>query len=40
MLAAFLAGAETVIRIGGAIKGGFHHVGYHATAWCPALPRP
>ncbi len=30
-LAAFLAGAETGIRIGGAVKGGFHHVGYHAT---------
>jgi 2-methylcitrate dehydratase PrpD len=31
LLAAFLAGAETGIRIGGAVKGGFHHVGYHAT---------
>ncbi len=31
VLAAFLAGAETGIRIGGAVKGGFHHVGYHAT---------
>jgi 2-methylcitrate dehydratase PrpD len=31
LLAAFLAGAETAIRIGGAVKGGFHHVGYHAT---------
>lgn len=30
-LAAFLAGAETSIRIGGAVKGGFHHVGFHAT---------
>lgn len=30
-LAAFLAGAETSIRIGGAVNGGFHHVGYHAT---------
>ncbi len=31
MLAAFLAGAETGIRIGGAVDGGFHHVGFHAT---------
>ncbi len=31
MLAAFLAGAETGIRIGLAVDGGFHHVGYHAT---------
>lgn len=31
LLAAFLAGAETAIRLGGAVKGGFHHVGYHAT---------
>ncbi len=31
MLAAYLAGAETAIRIGGAVKGGFHHVGFHAT---------
>ncbi|MDE2596690.1 MAG: MmgE/PrpD family protein [Sphingomonadales bacterium] len=31
MLSAFLAGAETGIRIGLAIDGGFHHVGYHAT---------
>jgi 2-methylcitrate dehydratase PrpD len=31
LLAAFLAGAETSIRIGGAVKGGFHHVGFHAT---------
>jgi len=31
LLTAFLAGAETAIRIGGAVKGGFHHVGYHAT---------
>jgi 2-methylcitrate dehydratase PrpD len=31
MLAAFLAGAETSIRIGLAVDGGFHHVGYHAT---------
>ena len=27
----FLAGAETAIRIGAAVKGGFHHVGFHAT---------
>lgn len=31
MLAAFLAGVETSIRTGGAARGGFHHVGYHAT---------
>jgi 2-methylcitrate dehydratase PrpD len=31
LLAAFLAGAETAIRIGGAVKGGFHHIGFHAT---------
>lgn len=31
LLTAFLAGAETAIRIGAAVKGGFHHVGYHAT---------
>lgn len=31
LLTAFLAGAETGIRIGGAVKGGFHHVGFHAT---------
>jgi 2-methylcitrate dehydratase PrpD len=31
MLTAFLAGVETSIRTGGAARGGFHHVGYHAT---------
>ena len=31
VLAAFLAGAETSIRIGLAADGGFHHVGFHAT---------
>lgn len=31
LMAAFLAGAETAIRIGLAVDGGFHHVGYHAT---------
>jgi 2-methylcitrate dehydratase PrpD len=31
LLSAFLAGAEAAIRIGGAVRGGFHHVGYHAT---------
>jgi 2-methylcitrate dehydratase PrpD len=31
VLSAFLAGAETSIRIGLAVDGGFHHVGYHAT---------
>jgi len=31
LLTAFLAGAETGIRLGLAVDGGFHHVGYHAT---------
>lgn len=31
LLAAFLAGAETGIRLGLVVDGGFHHVGYHAT---------
>jgi 2-methylcitrate dehydratase PrpD len=31
VLTAFLAGVETSIRTGGAARGGFHHVGYHAT---------
>jgi 2-methylcitrate dehydratase PrpD len=31
LLTAFLAGAETSIRIGLAVDGGFHHIGYHAT---------
>lgn len=31
LLTAVLAGAETAIRIGAAVTGGFHHVGYHAT---------
>jgi 2-methylcitrate dehydratase PrpD len=31
LLAAFVAGAETGIRIGLAADGGFHHLGYHAT---------
>jgi len=31
LLTAFLVGAETAIRIGNAVKGGFHHAGYHAT---------
>lgn len=31
MLTAFLVGAETGIRLGLAVNGGFHHVGYHAT---------
>ena len=31
LLTAFLAGAELAIRIGLAVDGGFHHVGYHAT---------
>ena len=31
MLAAFIAGAETGIRIGLAVDGGFHHTGHHAS---------
>lgn len=31
LLAAFLVGAETGIRIGLMVDGGFHHVGYHAS---------
>jgi 2-methylcitrate dehydratase PrpD len=31
MLAAYIAGMECAIRIGAAAKGGFHHVGFHAT---------
>jgi 2-methylcitrate dehydratase PrpD len=31
MLTANLAGMEAAIRIGAAVKGGFHHVGFHAT---------
>ena len=31
MFVAYLAGMEAAIRIGAAAKGGFHHVGFHAT---------
>lgn len=31
LLTAFILGAETGIRIGLAVDGGFHHVGYHAS---------
>ncbi|WP_227746946.1 MmgE/PrpD family protein [Paraburkholderia franconis] len=31
MLAAYVAGMEVAIRLGVAVKGGFHHVGFHAT---------
>lgn len=31
MLAAYIAGMETAIRIGLAVAGGFHHAGFHAT---------
>lgn len=30
-LEAYVAGMETAVRIGAAVKGGFHHVGFHAT---------
>jgi 2-methylcitrate dehydratase PrpD len=31
MLVAYAAGMETAIRVGAAVKGGFHHAGFHAT---------
>ena len=31
LLAAYAAGMETAIRVGAAVKGGFHHAGFHAT---------
>ncbi len=31
LLTAYTAGMEAAIRIGAAVKGGFHHVGFHAT---------
>jgi 2-methylcitrate dehydratase PrpD len=31
LLTAYAAGMEAAIRIGAAVKGGFHHVGFHAT---------
>ncbi|QHI97457.1 MmgE/PrpD family protein [Xylophilus rhododendri] len=31
LVAAYVAGMETSIRIGRAVKGGFHHAGFHAT---------
>lgn len=31
LIAAYVAGMETCIRIGRAVKGGFHHAGFHAT---------
>jgi len=31
LLTAYAAGMETAIRIGAAVRGGFHHVGFHAT---------
>ena len=31
MLASYIAGMECAIRIGASVKGGFHHVGFHAT---------
>ena len=30
-LEAYMAGMETAVRVGAAVKGGFHHVGFHAT---------
>jgi 2-methylcitrate dehydratase PrpD len=30
-LVAYMAGMETAVRVGAAVKGGFHHVGFHAT---------
>jgi 2-methylcitrate dehydratase PrpD len=31
LLTAYIAGMESAVRLGMAIKGGFHHVGFHAT---------
>lgn len=31
LITAYVAGMETAIRLGRAVKGGFHHVGFHAT---------
>lgn len=31
MLTAYMAAMESAVRIGAAVKGGFHHVGFHAT---------
>ncbi|WIM12861.1 MmgE/PrpD family protein [Enhydrobacter sp.] len=31
LLTAYVAGMETAIRLGAAVKGGFHHAGFHAT---------
>ncbi len=31
VLTAYVAGMEVAIRIGAAVKGGFHHAGFHAT---------
>lgn len=31
LLTAYIAGMETAVRLGIAIRGGFHHVGFHAT---------
>lgn len=31
LLAAYAAGMEVAIRLGAAVKGGFHHAGFHAT---------
>lgn len=31
LLTAYIAGMETAVRLGMAVRGGFHHVGFHAT---------
>lgn len=31
LLVAYVAAMETAVRVGAAVKGGFHHVGFHAT---------
>ena len=31
LIAAYVAGMETCIRLGQSVNGGFHHVGFHAT---------
>jgi 2-methylcitrate dehydratase PrpD len=30
-LVGYMAGMETAVRVGASVKGGFHHVGFHAT---------
>ncbi|MDZ4801880.1 MAG: MmgE/PrpD family protein [Bryobacteraceae bacterium] len=34
LLAAYVLGVESAIRVGKAAKGGFHHIGFHPTGLC------